>query len=153
MRFYFDACCVSRLTDDLDQERIRKEAEAIETLIGVAISDPNVWVGSAVLEAEIALNPNSERREDAQALLMFVQETITLDDMIIDRARGLQTLGFSSFDAMHLACAESGAVEIFLTTDDRLVRRATHRSDKLVFRVLNPLSFLEEFKNAVATND
>ncbi len=105
------------------------------------------------LEAEITRNPNSERREDAEALLTFVRQTIRLDDIIIDRARGLQSLGSSAFDAMHLACAESGAAEIFLTTDDRLVRRATHHSDKLIFRVLNPLSFLEELKNAGATND
>jgi predicted nucleic acid-binding protein len=118
------------LTDDHHQERIRKEAEAIERLIGIATSDPNVWVSSAVLEAEIARNPNLERREDAQALLSFVKQRIKLDDMIIDRARGLQALGFSAFDAMHLACAESGAVTIFLTTDDRLARRATHHSDK-----------------------
>ena len=153
MRFYFDACCVSRLTDDHRQERIRKEAEAIERLIGIATSDPNVWVSSAVLEAEIARNPNLEGREDAEALLTFVKQTIKLDDMIIDRARGLQALGFSAFDAMHLACAESGAVTIFLTTDDRLARRATHHSDKLKFRVRNPVSFLEELENAGATHD
>lgn len=141
------------MTDDHGQERIRKEAEAIETLMGVATSDANVWVGSAVLEAEIARNSNSGRREDAQALLTFVKQTIRLDDTIIHRARGLQTLGFSAFDAMHLACAENGAVEIFFTTDDRLVRRATHNSDKLTLRVLNPVSFLEELEKAGATND
>lgn len=102
MRLYFDACCLNRLTDDHGQERIRKEAEAIETLMGVATRDANVWVGSAALEAEIARNPNSERREDAQALLTFVKQTIRLDDTIVQRARGLRSRGFSAFDAMHL---------------------------------------------------
>ncbi|MBV9157875.1 MAG: PIN domain-containing protein [Acidobacteriaceae bacterium] len=153
MRFYFDACCLNRLTDDHGQQRIRNEAEAIETLLGVAAADPNIWVGSEALDAEIARNPHSERREDAEALLTFAKQTIRLDAVIIDRARELQSLGFSAFDAMHLACAENGAVEVFLTTDDRLVRRAAHHSDKLKLRVLNPLSFLEELENAGATND
>jgi hypothetical protein len=54
---------LNRLTDDQSSDRIPQEAEAIEALIGFATSDPNIWVSSGVVEAEIARNPNSERRE------------------------------------------------------------------------------------------
>jgi hypothetical protein len=33
MRVYLDACCLSRLTDDQSQARIREEAEAIERVL------------------------------------------------------------------------------------------------------------------------
>ena len=153
MRLYFDACCVSRLTDNSSQERIHREAEAIEKLIGFATNDPNVWVGSSVLEAEIARNPDSDRRGDGQALLQFVEQIVKLDDIVISRARELQAAGFSEFDALHIACAERGKAEVLLTTDDRLVRRAKRKLGQLSVRVLNPVSFLEELDNAGARND
>jgi predicted nucleic acid-binding protein len=153
MKAYFDACCVNRLTDDLSQERILREAEAIEALIGFATNAPNMWIGSVVLEAELSRNPDSERREDAEELLTFVKEVVRLDDEIVVRARDLQTSGFSEFDALHIACAEAAQVDIFLTTDDRLIRAARRASSKLAIRVLNPVSFWEEVKNANPRND
>jgi predicted nucleic acid-binding protein len=84
-----------------------------------------VWVGSVVLEAELSRNPDSDRRTDAQELLTFVKQVIKLDDNIVLRARDLQTRGFAEFDALHLACAETGQVHIFLTTDDRLIGAAS----------------------------
>lgn len=153
MKIYFDACCLNRLTDDHSQERILREAEAIEALIGLAASEPNIWVGSFVLEAELSRNPDSDRREDAEALLTFVKQVVKLDDAIVVRARELQTAGFPEFDALHLACAEAGQVNIFLTTDDRLIRTARRASSKLAIRVLNPVSFWEEVKNANPRND
>lgn len=153
MRIYFDACCVNRLTDDQSQERILREAEAIEALIGLATSASNVWVGSVILEAEVSRNPDSDRRADAQELLTFVKQVINLDDKIVARARDLQTMGFSQVDALHLACAENGHVDIFVTTDDRLIHSAHRASSKLAIRVLNPVSFWEEVKNANPGND
>lgn len=73
MKVYFDACCISRLTDDQSQARVRQEAEAIEELIGVATSGSNVWVGSSVLEAEISRNPDPEQPADAETLLTFIK--------------------------------------------------------------------------------
>jgi len=122
-------------------------------LIGFSISKSNVWVGSVVLEAEIARNPDSDRREDAEALLTFVREVVKIDGEIVLRARELQSVGFSQFDALHLACAEAARVDIFLTTDDRLVRRAGREPDQVAIRVLNPVSFLEEVKNANPRNE
>lgn len=148
MRIYFDACCVNRLTDEQEQERILRESEAIEALIDLATSEPNVWVGSVVLEAEISRNPDSDRREDAMALLSFVKQVVELNEELVSRARQLQSIGFSEFDALHLACAEAGQADIFLSTDDSLVRRANRQPGKLGLRVLNPVSFLEEIGDA-----
>jgi len=153
MRIYFDACCVNRLTDDQTQERILREAEAIEKLIGFATAESNTWVGSAVLEAEIARNPDVGRREDAQVLLAFAKQVVKPDRGIVIRGRELSEMGFSEFDALHLACAEAGRADVFLTTDDRLIRRANRWANRLAVRVLNPVSFLGEVKNANPRNE
>ena len=134
---------MSRLTDDQSQARVLREAEAIEQLIGFATGALNEWIGSVVLDAEISRNPASERRADAEALLSFVEQVVKLNDGIVARGRTLQAEGFSEFDALHIACAESAHVDVFLTTDDRLVRRANRLQSGLAVRVLNPLSFLD----------
>ena len=43
-----------------------------------------------------------------------------------------------------LACAESGGAEIFLTTDDQLLRLAERVEEQLKIRVRNPLTWLKE---------
>ncbi|MBV9033837.1 MAG: PIN domain-containing protein [Acidobacteriaceae bacterium] len=153
VRLYFDACCLNRLTDDQSQDRIRQEAEAVEKLLGLATSNWGVWISSVVLAAEISRNPDLNRRQDAETLLTFAHETVELNDQIIGRARELRDAGFSEFDALHLACSEHARVEVFLTTDDRLIRRAQRGAGNLAFRVLNPVFFWEELQNADARDE
>lgn len=62
----------------------------------------------------------------------------------MERARELQSLGFIGFDAVHLACAESGTADIFLTTDDRLLKLAQKHTRKLRTKVANPLDWMKE---------
>jgi len=62
------------------------------------------------------------------------------------RAAILQHLGFSPFDALHLACAERGDVDVFLTTDDALLSRARRHDGALRIRAENPLSWYKELE-------
>ncbi|MSU58670.1 MAG: hypothetical protein EXS35_10920 [Pedosphaera sp.] len=59
------------------------------------------------------------------------------------RAVTIAALGISPLDALHLACAEI-ATEVFLTTDDRLLKRAARVAAQLKVRVKNPLTWLDE---------
>ena len=56
----------------------------------------------------------------------------------------LQELGFGTFDALHLASAEQGQADVFLTTDDDLLRRAGRYRNELHVRVQNPVSWYRE---------
>ena len=63
-------------------------------------------------------------------------------------------MGFKPFDALHLACAESGNADVFLTTDDRLIKRSKRFISELRVRVENPLSWLlEVIENEHINND
>ena len=53
------------------------------------------------------------------------------------------SLGFDPFDALHPACAEQGQADVFLTTDDGLIRRA-RRTNEFRTRVENPVSWYQE---------
>jgi len=124
LRVYLDACCLSRLTDDQSQERVRAEAEAVENVLRMVRQRASTWVSSTVLEIELSRNPDLERRRDAEVLLLFAEEVVVPGSAEADRARQLEEHGFGPFDALHLASAEKGCVDAFLTTDDDLLRCA-----------------------------
>jgi predicted nucleic acid-binding protein len=56
----------------------------------------------------------------------------------------LQGLGFKPFDALHIACAEKGKVDVLLTTDDELLQKITQKNIIINVRVANPLKWLTE---------
>lgn len=144
MRLYLDACCLNRMTDDQSQARIRDEAEAVEAILRMVRVGGATWVSSAVLEIEINRNPNADRRHDVARLLALANEVVVPGSPAAERAAFLQKLGFDPFDALHLACAEEGEVDVFLTTDDDLIRLARRRIDEIRTRVINPVSWYQE---------
>ena len=144
MRIYLDACCLNRLTDDQSQARIHGEAEAVESILRLVQAGRATWVSSRVLEIEIGRNPDLERRHDVLTLLEFADEVVVPHSQDAARAESLERLGFGEFDALHLACAEQGAADVFLTTDDDLLRRAHRNAQALRIRVENPVSWYKE---------
>lgn len=76
MRIYFDTCCYNRPFDDLLQERIRQESDAI-----LAITNKN-------------------RKDKFIAMYKIVSDHIERDDMITKRALQLQQEGMHAMDSM-----------------------------------------------------
>ena len=54
MRVYLDACCLSRLTDDQSQQRVREEAEAIEEVLAKVRLGALEVVSSEAFEDEVS---------------------------------------------------------------------------------------------------
>jgi uncharacterized protein with PIN domain len=48
-------------------------------------------------------------------------------------------LGFKLYDALHLAFAQAASADIFLTTDDRLLRKAKQYPKEVTVTVENPV--------------
>jgi len=95
---------------------------------------------------EVSRNPDPDRRHDAEQLLAFVNEVVVPKNADADRARQIAQLGFGAFDSLHLASAERGCADVFLTTDDALLRRARRNVGLLHVRVENPVSWYEEVR-------
>ena len=83
-----------------------------------------------------------QRSNILQLMVQLATETIPLTEAIKQQANHYQAAGIQTFDAFHLASAE-GKVDIFLTTDDRFLKKAQQIPD-LQVKVLNPLQWLEE---------
>jgi hypothetical protein len=142
--FYLDLCCLNRPFDDQHQPRVRLEAEAVLGLIQLARLGELGWIGSDVLDLESSRNPDTDKRGKVEVLLGAATSTITAGAHARERGRELQALGFTAFDALHIACAERAAVDVLLTTDDRLWRRAQRETGKLAVRVENPAKWYPE---------
>jgi hypothetical protein len=143
-RVYLDVCCLNRPFDDQTQARIRLEAEAVLIILAQCETSDWEWVGSEVIDLEISRTPDPERRRRVQLLASHMHRSVVVGKSELERAEQLETWGIAAFDALHLACAESGAVDVFLTTDDKLLRRSAVDAQRLRVRVANPVVWLRE---------
>ena len=140
-----DACCLNRPFDDLSQDRPNLEAEAILSIISRCDSGEWVLVMSGAIEYELSRLPDADRLDQVKTLCATARERIKLTEQAERRAGFFQQKGIGAFDAVHLALAESSQVDVFLTTDDRLLRKA--KKTGINIRVANPVSWLMEVTN------
>jgi len=137
-------CRLNRPFDDQRQDRIRLEAEAVLLILGHCEAGSWQGISGAVVDDEVNNTPSSERRHRVRSMLSGVHRTFALTDAAVARAQELKAIGFRTYDALHLACAEQAAVDVFLTTDDRVLRLATRQAEPFQVRVANPVDWLLE---------
>ena len=144
MKIYIDNCCYNRPFDDQRQPRIREETDAVAAIITRAETIGDIILGSDVLLFEIdKIKAFDRRRAIRSAFERAVTEIIPVNETV--DLRTAEIMGVSSIhrmDAAHLACAEFGDADIFLTTDDKLIRAC--KNLQLRFRVLNPVAYFKE---------
>jgi len=121
---YLDVCCLNRPFDDKTQDRIRLESEAVLAVLSGCEKGKWYLAGSEVIEYEISLTPDLEKREKVLAFTGLAHDRIKIDAGIKKRANNLVGMGFKPLDALHLACAESVFAEVLLTTDDKFLNKA-----------------------------
>lgn len=80
--------------------------------------------------------------------MQLARVTIEIDEGIDLRSRQLEGLGFGLYDSFHLACAEATSVDIFLSTDDRLLKNAKRNQNILKVEVSNPVIWFMNFLQA-----
>lgn len=141
---YLDACCLNRPFDDQRQPRIRLEAEAVLLILQRVAAGGVQWLGSSVLEFEIGRMSDLERLRRVRQMLTDVSRRVQVEEEDIARGEELEALGFSDFDALHLACAERGGAEVFLSTDDKLLRRAERHAGQLRIRAMSPVNWISQ---------
>ena len=146
MRIYLDTCCLSRFFDVQAQTRIYQETETIRRIISHIRSGNLYWISSDVLLHEIEQNSDLDQRTQILDIVSDVHQTVPVGISEISRGKKLENLGFKKLDALHIACAESGSTDIFLTTDVRLLRTVKRHSLQLYVRVENPYIWFHEVK-------
>ena len=144
MKIYLDACCLNRPFDDQRQARVRLEAEAISLILQKLHQRDWEWIGSEVLVYELGQTDDIERKERLLHLAGQSHQVVEMTEKILTRAEKIETLGFDSYDAIHLVSAEQAKVDVFLTTDDNIQKIASRNKKLFSFVVVNPVKWLEE---------
>ena len=148
MIVYMDVCCLNRPFDDQSQERIKLESEAILIILKFCQNGKWLLLNSEVIDFEISLIIDTYRRFKIESILSIADSNskITIDRKIVTRTKEITEMGFQPFDAMHIACAEFANADIFLTTDDKLLKNAGKKSKLLNVKINNPVLWLMEVK-------
>ena len=141
-KIYLDVCCLNRTLDNLEQFRMRMEAEAVTEIIQNCENGKWILMNSDIIEFEVSQHSDSFKQEQVKSILnlanIYIQSTANIDV----RAEKLMELSFKFHDALHLAFAEDGDADVFLTTDDRLLRKAKKYQSILNVEVENPTIWL-----------
>ncbi|MBE9220802.1 PIN domain-containing protein [Dolichospermum flos-aquae] len=139
---YADICCLCRSLDDLQQSRIKLEAEAMLSILEQCEQKKWTLVNSDALQFELAKNSDLFKKEQLEAILSIATNYLQTNDIIESLASDLVKLGFKLYDALHLAFSQTYNLDIFLTTDDRLLRKAKKYPDLITIKVENPVVWL-----------
>ena len=141
MRIYLDVCCLCRPFDDLQNKKIRLEADAVLSILDRCSRDWEL-VASVAVSDEISFIPDVEKRLKVEQKLALVTDYIPLDEEIFNQVLIFQKAGIRLYDSIHLACAERRKA-ILLTTDNRIIKIA-NTFPGITIPVKNPVNWLME---------
>ena len=143
LKLYLDNCCYSRPFDDLRQEKINLEAQAIKVIIDKYCKDEfEIYTSDALI---LEMNNIKDQIKRAKVLEVYNKLNLTnikFSEKIKQRAIELRQYNIKDMDSLHLAFAESKDVDYFITTD-RLLINASKR-ENLKIKVINPINFIME---------
>ena len=141
VKVYLDVCCLCRPFDDQQDKKIRLETEAILAILDRCSRDWEL-IGCVVIDDEVSLIPDIERRLKVEQKLLLISEYIDLNDAVFRQAAIYRKAGLKLYDALHLACAHAGKT-IFLTTDNTIITIARKKTI-IDIRVDNPVHWIME---------
>ena len=143
LKLYLDTCCYNRPFDDLKQEKINLEENAIENIFKMYDEKELVIFKSAVIDMEISNIKLETKRRQVEDLYDTIElYEIDYSKEIEERSIELRKYNIKEMDSLHLAYAESKNVDFFITTDKLLIN-ASKRAD-LKLKVMNPIEFIME---------
>ena len=106
--------------------------------------ESGLWklITSTALDEELDQTPDLERLKHVKTILAIAKIKVVSSQFIEVRTTELQKLGFSGYDATHIASAERSQGDIFLTTDDRLIKKAQNNIQLIQVEIDNPVQWL-----------
>jgi predicted nucleic acid-binding protein len=122
-RVYLDTCVWCRPFDEVRDERIFDEAMAFVRIVGKAERDEITVLGSDVLLFEVSLISPAEKRKAVGELIARVAEITHLTERSKKKAEEIMECGMNAMDALHIAVAVENGANMFITTDEDILKR------------------------------
>ncbi len=144
MLIYLDMCSLQRPFDDLAQDRVRAEADAVLKILEFCETGEADLVSSFALEYENDRNPFLLKKSRTTRVLSKAARFIELSPEIERKISSFQQSGIKLVDAAHLACAAEALVDYFCTCDDQLRKRSVAILRDGPPKVLTPVELIKE---------
>lgn len=137
---YMDTCCFNRPYDDLSIDKVNLESDAILTIVDRC--ERHIWdiCSSDVLDDEIYRIKDTIKKEKVLILYNTTTVHVELSEISINRAKELNEFNIKAFDSLHIASAEYSKVDVFITTDKKLINASKRVNLKI--KVVNPIIWL-----------
>ena len=142
MKIYMDACCLNRPFDDLSQNRVYLEAEAVLSIISDCESGKSSLISSGIIDYELSRITDTEKAAQIYDIYSNATIRVELTENAEKRAAYFREKGIKLYDSLHLALAEQAQADVFLSTDDKLIKLANKL--EVETKVFNPLKCLME---------
>ncbi|MFP5273255.1 PIN domain-containing protein [Coleofasciculus sp.] len=88
-------------------------------------------IESEAIAVELGKMRNLEKKNYILELLELATVTQEINENIDLRSQQLERFGLGLYDSFHLACAEATQADIFLSTDDRLLKNPIRHQEAL----------------------
>ncbi|MCL0047148.1 PIN domain-containing protein [Thermodesulfovibrionales bacterium] len=124
MKVYLDNCYFNRPYDDQSRLRIRLEAETKLRIQEEIRNGVYELVWSYILDYENSKNPFRERREQIAKWRTYAIRDIQESAEVLGLAEVLREHEIKKIDSLHIVCAIHAGAGFFLTTDDRILKKA-----------------------------
>jgi predicted nucleic acid-binding protein len=142
MKIYFDVCSLCRPFDDLSQDRMYVESEAVLTIIKMCKTFNWTFASSEVINMELMKMSDKEKLLNVMTMCGNTNDFLEITDEIRRQAQEYRKSGIKFYDSIHLASAETNDYDVLLTTDDDFLRLA--QKINLHTQVKNPAEWLME---------
>ena len=133
---------MNRPFDDLSQDMIQFESDAVLAILSRCKSGEWMLVSSEVMDLEFAKTSNREKLNKIRMLCSISKEHLVINEAATKQAIEFQRCGIKVMDSLHLAVAEVYGIDILLTTDDSFLRASKRINTNIT--VANPVVWLME---------
>lgn len=131
----------NRPFDEQSHIRIRIETEAKLAIQEEIRRGTYQLIWSYILDYENSKNPFQERKEQIIKWKKYSITDIEENTEIIKTAIALNSKGLQKMDSLHIACAIFANADYFLTTDDKLIKKANTLTE---IKTLDPIDFIKK---------
>jgi predicted nucleic acid-binding protein len=137
MKLYLDICVYNRPFDYQGQERVALETSAFIYIIEKVEKSIYSISCSEALVYENDKSLDEERKDRISSYFNLAEDFVKIENADILRAHFLNNLGFSDMDALHIALAEKGNSDYFVTCDDDIIKLYKRNVDQVKVKIVS----------------
>ncbi len=137
-KIYMDNCCFNRPFDNQMQIRINIETEAKLFIQELITNNEIDFVWSFILLYENENNPFDLRKEAIFDFSKYAKQVIGVNNDILILANEIRLSGIKEKDSLHIASAIISNCDLFITTDDRILKYESKR-----IKIIDPIDFIK----------